>query len=202
MSITAVPELQDPLRLFALAGTLPAERDRESAGLAALARLAAGEDEALGEVYDLFSEEIFAFALWVTGCRADAADVVQEVFVRLLRRSRKLGRITRPRAYLLRAARRVAIDLHRRRRPTHQLDGELLVAPAIDPDRGLDAEKLTRWLRRLPPGQRGALYLRSFGELSYAEIGRILGIPTFTAASRCRLASARLRRWFERGGPE
>ena len=92
-------------------------------------------------------------------------------------------------------------DLHRRRRPAVELDDLLLVATAADPARGVDAARLTRWLHRLPARQRGALFLRFFAELSFAEIGRILGIPTFTAASRCRLGLARLRRWSDRGGP-
>ena len=49
-------------------------------------------------------------------------------------------------------------------------------------------------LKDLPPPQREALYLRHFAGLTFAQIGRVAGVPTFTAASRYRLGIRRLRR--------
>lgn len=176
-----------------------ADRSRE-AGVTAFARLAAGDREALADLYDLYADELFGFALWLSGSSVDAADVVQEVFVRLLERRGRLDEVRKPRPYLLRVTRSVSIDRHRRlrrHRAAERLDQDLLVAEAGDPDRRLDAARLGRWLQRLPVKQRSVLYLRFFAELGYAEIGRVLGIPTFTAASRCRLATRRLRRWLQ-----
>ena len=179
----------------------PAAGPSMAEGRRAFAALAAGDRESLGDLYDLFADELFGFALWLAGNLAEAADVVQEAFVRLLERAGRLERVSNPRGYLLRVTRRVAIDRHRRMRPTVALEVDPLVT-ATDPDRQLDAERLSRWLRHLRPTQRETLYLRYFCELSYAEIGRITGVPTFTAASRCRLGTARLRRWFDAGRRE
>lgn len=178
--------------------------DRDS-GVQAFERLASGEREAVGELYDLYADELFGFSLWLTGNRTDAADVVQEVFVRLLARVGRLRGVRRPRAYLLRVARSVSIDRHRRSRrhqPAEALDERLLIAEIEDPVCRLDAQRLGRWLRRLPAKQRGALYLRFFSELTYAEIGKVMGIPAFTAASRCRLGTGRLRSWLTAGRAE
>src|SRR4051812_16488255 len=46
-----------------------------------MARIAAGDDEALGEVYDRFGSLVYGVARRVTGNSASAEDVVQEIFV-------------------------------------------------------------------------------------------------------------------------
>jgi RNA polymerase sigma-70 factor (ECF subfamily) len=161
-----------------------------------LGRLAAGEDAAAAELYDRFGDELYGLALWICGSAPDAADVVQEVFLRLMRSRARLGAVRDARAYLLRMTRSAAIDLHRRRRVRHEPLEERLLAPVLtDPATRVEAQRLSRWLAKLPASQRSAIYLRYFSELSYAEIGRVTGVPTFTAASRCRLGLQRLRRW-------
>ena len=167
---------------------------------ACLGRLAAGDETAAAELYDRFGDELYGLALWLTASPPDAADTVQEVFLRLMRTKARLGAVRDARAYLLRMTRTAAVDLHRRRRARHEPLDERLLAPVLaDPAARVEAERLSRWLARLPPRQRTALYLRYFSELSYAEIGRVTGVPTFTAASRCRLGLARLRRWLAEG---
>lgn len=164
--------------------------------------VAAGRDEALGEVYDLVASRLHGLALWRTGSREDAADVVQETFVRLARSRDALLEIRDPRGWLLRVAHRLAVDAARRssRRPGESLDEHPdLLAPSSDEASAADASRATALLSRLSAPQREVVYLRHFAEMTFSEIGRSLGIPTFTAASRYRLALFRLRRLM--GGP-
>ena len=49
-----------------------------------------------------------------------------------------------------------------------------------------------------PPNSERSLLLRHFADCTFADIGRITGVPTFTAASRHRLAIAKLRRLLEK----
>ena len=58
----------------------------------------------------------------------------------------------------------------------------------------MDADRATAALSQLPTAQREAVYLHHFAGLAFREIGRVTGVPTFTAASRYRLGIARLRR--------
>lgn len=164
---------------------------------AAFRRLAEGDLDALEELYDLEADGLFALGLWVTGSREDAADAVQEVFVKLAARRGELSRVRTPRAYLLAMARSAAVDRIRSGRATDRepLDDELLEAPDGDPVESADARAAGRHLRRLPRRQREAVYLRYFAELSFAEIGRVTGVSLFTAASRCRLGLRKLRHW-------
>jgi RNA polymerase sigma-70 factor (ECF subfamily) len=160
------------------------------------AALAGGDPNAFEGIYESCASELHALALWRTGSPADAADAVHEVFVRLAGLRLRLKGIQDPLAYLRRMTHRAAVDVHRRnaRRRETPIDDCVFVEPTIpSADRELDARRVSRLLRQLPPNQREALYLRHFSACSYAEIGRATGVPTFTAASRCRLGLRRLR---------
>ncbi len=158
--------------------------------------LAAGNPEKLGQLYDLASRRLYGLALWRTGSRDLAADVVQEVFVRVAERHERLASVRDPRWWLLSVAHRLAVDTVRRaaRRKTDPIDQHAdLVAEPVDHGRALDGQRVWRLLAKLSPKQREVVYLHDAAGMSHAEIGRCLAIPAFTAASRYRLALAALR---------
>jgi RNA polymerase sigma-70 factor (ECF subfamily) len=160
--------------------------------------LAKGRSAALEEIYEATASKIFGLALWRTGSREDACDVVQEVFVRLVEQGDRLHRVRNPRAWILAVAHRVAVDATRRRRKSEPLEScQFLESTPGDADRELDAEKACSLLAGLPPAQREVVYLRHFADCTFAEIGRVTGVPTFTAASRYRLGISKLRELME-----
>lgn len=164
------------------------------------ASVANGEVRALETIYDAASKRLFGLAVWATGSKDDASDVVADVFVKLAEHGERLRSVRDPRAWLLTVTRRLAIDLHRRekrRSPASLEQADLLVAAENDPGRGIDARRASVWLARLPDRQREVVYLRHFADQTFPEIGKITGVPTFTAASRYRLALRRLRRFME-----
>jgi RNA polymerase sigma-70 factor, ECF subfamily len=67
------------------------------------------------EVYERHYDAVFRAALRVTGNRADAEDVLQSVFLRVLARSEDADAAARPAAYFRRAAVNASVDLLRRR---------------------------------------------------------------------------------------
>jgi DNA-directed RNA polymerase specialized sigma24 family protein len=77
-------------------------------------RLSEGDIQVLEIVYDLCARQIFGLALWRTGSSEDAADVVQEVFVRLAARQNRLPPYANP--ALPTTTHRVACDLMRRKK--------------------------------------------------------------------------------------
>jgi len=156
--------------------------------------LAGGKTRALEEIYEAAAGRIFGLALWRTGSREDACDVVQEVFVRLVEQGERLRKVKNPRAWLFAVAHRVAVDATRRRRKSEPLEScRFLESASGDTDRELDAGRAGSLLTGLPPAQREAVYLRHFADCTFAEIGRVTGVPTFTAASRYRLGISKLR---------
>jgi RNA polymerase sigma-70 factor (ECF subfamily) len=159
--------------------------------------LAGGDAAALETIWALASRRLYGLALWRTGCEEDARDVVQEVFVRLASRRGELGRVAQPHVWLLAITHNAAVDAVRRRarRRTEPIEGASHVAaPGADPERAAAARSASDALARLAPAQREAVLLHHVAGCSFREVGAITGVPAFTAASRCRLALAHLRR--------
>ena len=182
-----------------------AERDRPSkpddgVWRKVFADLAEGRHSALDKLYDLAARHLYGLALWRTGSEDDAADVVQTVFVKVAEQASKLASIRNPRGWLLTVTHRAAVDIarRRRRRPTEPLEEyPFLTAVDGDSDRMLDAAHASILLAGMPPTLRDVIYLKHFADCTFAEIGAIVGIPTFTAASRYRKGISDLRRLME-----
>lgn len=136
-----------------------------------------------------------------TRSMADAEDVVQEAFVRYWRHQRDLP--GDPQALLVTSVRRAALDLGRRETRRAVREGKAADDP-VNPDRlfepvaaGADDERrqeIEAALGRLPPEQREVLVLKIWQDLTFEQIGDVLGISPNTAASRYRYALGALRR--------
>lgn len=162
--------------------------------------LAAGRTAALEALYDAAAPQLYGMALWRTGSVEDASDVVQDVFVRVVEQGVRLAAVRDPKAWLLTVTHRAAVDVTRRRtrrRSAPLEDCPLLTTAAVNSDRAIDAARASRMLAALPAAQRDAIYLRHFAGCSFAEIGAIVGVPKFTAASRYRNGIGRLRKLME-----
>jgi RNA polymerase sigma-70 factor (ECF subfamily) len=169
--------------------------DRSDRGC--LRRLARGEIDALDELYRRHGRTAWRHALWVTGSRDDADDVVQAVFVKLAAGGADLLAIRRFRSYLGAMVHHEAIRLARegsRQNEARAIDPDDLLAPSAVADQEGERALLARHLAELPAAQREVLLLRAYAGFSFREIGRALGVSTFTAASRWRLAIERLRK--------
>ena len=158
------------------------------------AAAAAGDGEALAALYDATARELYGFALWRTGRPEVAEDAVQEVFCRIAGGAVRATHVRDVRAWLLASVRHAAIDLLRRSSREDRLPEKPRFVAVENPERSAEAARISSALEGLPPKLREALFLRHFAGLTFAEIGRVAGVPTFTAASRCRLGLARLRR--------
>jgi RNA polymerase sigma-70 factor (ECF subfamily) len=162
--------------------------------------LAAGRLVALEELYDAAAPRLFGLALWRTGSKDDAADVVQDVFVRVAEQGARLAKVRNPRAWLMTVTNRAAIDVTRRR-SRHQTelleDCAYLTVADDDGERTLDATQVSALLAGLPDTHRVVIYLKHFAGCTFAEIGDIVGVPKFTAASRYRNGIQKLRKLLE-----
>jgi RNA polymerase sigma-70 factor, ECF subfamily len=156
-------------------------------------RIAAGDTGALEELYDAYSGAIYRQALAILGSAADAEDVLQDVFLQLVRR--RGDPIRDLKAYLLTAARHHACSSLRRRR-RHAPDGApeaLMPPPACSLQPPEDLAVVREALRTLPAEQRQVVILRIYEELTFAEIGRAVRASVNTVASRYRYALKKLR---------
>jgi RNA polymerase sigma-70 factor, ECF subfamily len=201
---TARRRAADPYCHPGLGATVPSV---ESPGSLLPARLAAGDDRALAEAFDLLGSAVHATALSVLGDATTAQDVVQDVFVELWCHPERYDPAAASlRTYLTLCARHRAQDIVRSnlRRAGREQRHERLVPAQRQPsptDQVAEAETaaaVRNAVRLLPPDQREVVELAYFGGLSYRDVARVVGIPEGTAKSRVRLALARLEHLLDR----
>jgi RNA polymerase sigma-70 factor (ECF subfamily) len=161
--------------------------------------LAAGTPEGFSQLYDRYGARLYSTALRLLGRSQDAEDAVQETFAALVRSRHRIAGIEDLKAYLFASLRRSAARLATRRGAEPPLS-ERAVEQAATPEPAPDdprGERLARGLARLPIEQREVIAMKIEGELTFAEIGRALGISANTAASRYRYGLERLREWMK-----
>ena len=141
-------------------------------------------------LYRRHSAALVLFAAAIAGDRARAQDAVHQVFAKLV--AQGIGHATDAKAYLFASVRNAILNDAKTRRREVALDAG--VAWFEPPDRDYAAElRLRQALAALDASQREVTVLHIWGELTFAEIGEVLGISPNTAASRYRYALTRLR---------
>lgn len=187
-------------------GPVDIVRAVESPDAVLMARMAAGDEEALGELWHRYGPLVYGHARRLTASRALAEDVAQEVFVSLWTHPGRFDPARGTlRAYLAVHARRRAIDALRRdsRRASREQRHSALsererigIGGVADGAEHLElAGTIKEAIDRLPTEQRDAVRLAYFDGLTHCEVAAVLGIPEGTAKSRLRLAQGKLRAW-------
>ncbi len=165
-------------------------------------RVAADDEEAVSQLYDRFGSLVYRMAYQAMPTRADAEDVVQEVFVRLWRTA---GRYDPKRAalvtWVMLLARRHMVDRLRRMRARVRpapLE-EAWSPPANAPVAGAGMEKDERFslvlerIERLPELQKTVVKRAYLNGQTLKQIGIELNIPLGTIKSALSRALVRLR---------
>ena len=138
-------------------------------------------------------DDLFRYLLWYTGDEDQAADVVQETFLRLL--SRPPARPGDVRPWLFKVATNVVRDGWRRQRDLQPLDAHH--RSSDDPVAELEGAERRRWVRRalqhLSARLRGVLLMREQG-FTHVEIGEMLGISSNSVGPLAARAMVRLER--------
>ena len=153
----------------------------------------------------------FALARWLTRNDADAADVVQEAFLRAFRYfDSYLGGDAK--SWVLKIVRRTCYSWLERNRPADVVSleaeeelGDMVATSAIDSEAMLenrsDLRLLDRLIEALPAPLREMIVLRELHELGYREISEVTGVPIGTVMSRLsRARSLLLRAHYQTGG--
>jgi len=152
----------------------------------------------LVELYERHSDAVFRAALRVTGNPADAEDVLQTVFLRVLARARDAGAAPPPPAYFRRAAVNAAVDLLRRRaiRADSPFD-EGAPHAAVEPPTLLK-EQLRRAIATLDADDAALFLLRYVEGLSNDELAAVFQLEKNNVAVRLHRIRQRLQAEMER----
>ena len=178
----------------------PGTRAEAGDDMRLVARLRAGDQQALSELYDRYSGVVYGVALRILQDTGAAEDLLQDIFLQLWRRpdafdsSRgSLG------AWLAVIARNRSIDRLRQRRPESDIEG-CVIASGTDlrdeTERSLVIEKVRVVMNEMSPDQRTAMELAFFEGLTHTEIAERTGEPLGTIKTRIRSGLQMLRARF------
>jgi RNA polymerase sigma-70 factor (ECF subfamily) len=180
---------------------------------ALIARLRAGDLDALGELYAWLGRPMTTLARSMMRERAEAEDVVEEALMRIHRAAPGFRGERGLRTWTLRIVANLCRDRLRRRRrfpssPPEELSPLDAAGLALDPVEGWD-DTLDRAqvmavvetaLGQLPEEQREVVIMRHRLGLSTEEVAEALGVPEGTVKSRLSRALEALRRRLEGTG--
>ena len=163
-----------------------------------------GDAEAFDTLFDRHYPSVYNFARMMLRSREEAEDVLQDAFLAVARTARRYEPRGHFRTWLMRIARNLCLNRIQaarvRRRVAGQGGIELIDPPSPDP--GPDEhvataeriENLRSQIADLPDGQREALVLYAFEDLSYRDISGILDVPIGTVKTLIHRARATLAR--------
>lgn len=144
-----------------------------------------------GDLERIFQDHharVFGAAYRVTGSAQDAEDVLQTVFLRLLRRQDEIALSPNPGSYLHRAAINAAVDLLRARARKKQIPLDELAPPAADDaDASPERRQHDRELRR---GLRQAILALSPKSATIFSMRFLEGIPNRDIAAAMDMSPA------------
>jgi RNA polymerase sigma factor (sigma-70 family) len=183
---------------------------------ALLRRIQQDDRQAIEFLIERYQRSLYNFALRFLGDGDAAADICQHTFIQLFTHAEELHADDGLRAWLFRVARYRCLDELRRTRTVvfsqmerpDEGDGpsplEMMADPAPLPDDLAERSDLQQILAEaiaaLPMKYREVVTLRYVADLSFAEIGQVLGLPEATAKTHFHRAKPLLRAFLRARG--
>lgn len=171
-----------------------------------------GDQAAFEQLLDHYQKPVYHQALRLVGNPEDAADVTQEVFLKVWKHLPSFRGESSFSTWLYRLTDNAALDLIRRekkRRGDSSLDDEegaltLPADPAPTPHQAIEQKELhqavAEGLAQLSEEHRQVLVMREINGLSYEQIGSILDLSPGTVKSRIARARISLAKFFQKTG--
>jgi RNA polymerase sigma-70 factor (ECF subfamily) len=157
---------------------------------------------ALDDMYESHHSMVYRTAYRITGNSADAEDVLQTVFLRLVRRDPNAASgIDNPESYLRRSAVNAALDIVRARQASNTLEPEKLPASASCTELRELRDTLRRALGTLPERTAEMFAMRFFEGYSNPEIAKLMGISQIVVAVTLHRARKKLQQEISRQQP-
>jgi RNA polymerase sigma factor (sigma-70 family) len=168
-----------------------------------------GRVEKLAVLFERHHIALFNFFLRLSGDRAASEDLVQDVFMRILKYRAGYHGDSKFAVWMFQIARNAHVDWLRKRKGELPLDDQLVEPASAEPrpERRLeterDAELIRQALERLSPRKREVLMLFRFEELKLREIAEVLGCQVGTVKAQVHRALKDLGRVYGelQGGP-
>ena len=169
------------------------EPSRVISDIELLRRIARGDQQALGALYDVHGSRLLAIARRMLSSESDAEDLLHDVFIEIWKKAGDFdptrGSV---RTWIAMRVRSRCLDrLRSPRRRGQELNEAHMGATEMRPS--LDTDNLDAALQALPSGQREVVVMAYIEGLSGPEISEALAIPLGTVKSRTAAALSKLR---------
>ena len=193
---------------FPTPGPTPSASSSGSGDSQLMGRVRDGEVALLGELFERHHQRLFAFFLRLVRSRTAAEDLVQEVFVRMLKYRHTFRVESEFVPWMFTLARNAATDRYRSRPRELPVEEDApepaadLPHPIANLERVEQEQRLKRALDQLKPEKREILLLARFSELKYEQIAGILGITEGAVKVRVHRALKELKEIFLVDGPQ
>ena len=168
--------------------------------LRAIAQAKQGDAEAFEFLVRTYETSVYRLALRMCGNAHDAEEVAQEAFVAAWKGMPSFRGESKFSSWLYQLTSNAAIDFLRREkrhRAATPLDDEVDLAAPGTPQQAAEEAELQQTLQQaldaLTPEHRQIFLLRQMRQMSYEEIGRLLGLESGTVKSRLSRAKKQLR---------
>jgi RNA polymerase sigma-70 factor, ECF subfamily len=165
-------------------------------------RIKAGDQEAWTMIVNRYSKTVYNMALNFAGNSDDAADITQDIFLKVYNNIGKFDGENTFTAWLLRLSKNYCIDYwrkHKHHRQNVELDdniksehSDLADTPEDSLIRKSEISYLRKKLLLLPPDLRSLVIMRDIQDFSYQEIAEHLDLPMGTIKSRINRARTKL----------
>lgn len=173
-----------------------------------IAEYAAGDEEAFKTIVTRYLKPLYNFIYRLTGKQEEADDITQEVFVKLWKNIKKYNPDQNFKPWLYKITRNTTIDWQRRRKAVvfsdfETEDGENYFEESLTDLNPLPEEVFSRAedkkfmdgvLKKISPLYREVLSLYYESDMTFDEIGKVLGKPLNTVKSQHRRAIMQLRK--------
>ena len=162
--------------------------------------LQGGSLDALGDLYDQYNRLVYRTALGVTGDPESAADLLQEVFLRLYRFAKRIDPERPLEPWLYRMTANLSYTYVKRRKWAQPIEdvsewlaGPHKTQPTYRAEQNEAWRQVEQAIQELPLSQRVVIVLYYINECSLQEVADILEIPAGTVKSRLHYARQTLK---------
>ncbi|WP_053361359.1 RNA polymerase sigma factor SigW [Bacillus sp. FJAT-27251] len=167
-----------------------------------------GDQNAYGEIVELYKDKIFQLCYRMLGNRHEAEDIAQEAFIRAYINIHSFNQNKKFSSWIYRIATNLCIDRIRKKKPDYFLDAEVpgtdglnmysqIASEASLPEDELESlelqETVQKEIAKLPEKYRTVIVLKYIEELSLNEISEILDLPLGTVKTRMHRGREALR---------
>lgn len=160
-----------------------------------------GNQESFRRIYDFFFDRLYRYGMKITSETELVEDCIQDLFLKLYSNRENLSETNQLEFYLLKS---LKFTVYQKLRQQSKIQNQCLQLDSFDLELAVDAENseevnaariqtVTATINKLTPAAKEILYLKFYSNLTYQEIGELMGIEPDSAKKQVYRIIKRLK---------